>query len=358
MKTWIAILGWFFIWPVSVVAAEVRVALVIGNAAYQYSTKLDNPTNDAKDVAASLERLGFKVALAIDASENEIHRAMKSFDVSARGADVALFYYSGHGMQHNGRNYLFPIDVHLKGVADLEKLLDVREVAAIVRQASSFHVTVLDACRDNPLAESFKRSIGANYRGGTEKGLTSPERLSGGIVGYATQAGETADDGTGMRNSPYTKAFLSNIEKKVDVATVFGFITSEVLRDTNRRQRPEFTASMDKAYYLNGFPLAAPASKAENCDGAADHWKATESLKTAKLYEDHLARFPKCAFVELAKSRLAEIRKPVPQYDSRGFPTAEGEKALCDRARRDPNAIYFVHVPGGVHILPCDKYWQ
>ncbi len=242
--------------------AEKRTALVIGNAAYRNATALSNPRNDADDVASALNRAGFETIVGFDLDKAGMDGAAIRFARAARDADVAVFYYSGHAMQYAGINYLIPVDARLTDEADLRLMLRVDDVVADLQQAKNLRILVLDSCRDNPLAEDLKRSIGLSRGAGIRRGLARIDTPQGMIVAYATQAGRTADDGKG-RNSPYTAAFLKNIGTTEEIGTVFRRISSDVYEATGRAQLPELSLSLIGEFYLNGQPSAFPASSPE-----------------------------------------------------------------------------------------------
>ena len=239
--------------------AEKRVALVIGNSAYQHSSRLPNPRNDAEDVAAALRRIGFETILGLDLDKAKMEDATIRFNRAARGADVAIFYYSGHAMQHGGVNYLMPIDAKLTDEADLRRLARVDDIVADLQQAKNLRILVLDSCRDNPLAEDLKRSIGATRSATIARGIAKMDSPLGMIVAYATQAGRTADDGKG-RNSPYTTAFLKHIEAQEEIGTVFRRVSADVYAATSQAQLPELSLSVIGEFYLRGRPQSAAAS--------------------------------------------------------------------------------------------------
>jgi uncharacterized caspase-like protein len=132
--------------------AETRVALVIGNGAYQNAPQLPNPANDANDVAAALRRDGFDTILATNLTRDGMEEAAIRFSRAARDADVAMFYYSGHAIQFAGINYLAPVDIQLQDEADLRRMIRVDEIVLDLQQAKNLRILVLDSCRDNPLA--------------------------------------------------------------------------------------------------------------------------------------------------------------------------------------------------------------
>ena len=256
--------------------AEKRVALVVGNGAYSNAPRLPNPRNDAEDVAAALKRSGFETIVGIDLDRNQMNDIAIRFARAARTADVALFYYSGHAMQFAGVNYLMPIDTKLADEADLRTMTRIDEIVADLQQAKNLRILVLDSCRDNPLAENLKRSMGRTRAASVSRGLAKIDSPQGMIVAYATQAGKTAEDGTG-RNSPYTSAFLKHIETTAEVGTVFRRISEDVYAATKREQLPELSLSLIGEFYLNGRAAAADSAKgAENLAALQARLKAIE----------------------------------------------------------------------------------
>ena len=199
---------------------------------------MPNPKNDAEDVAAALKRAGFETVIGIDLDKSGMDQAAIRFARAAREADTAVFYYSGHAMQFGGVNYLMPVDARLTDEADLRLMARVDDILADVQQAKNLRILVLDSCRDNPLAEELKRSIGRTRAAGIGRGLAKIDSPQGMIVAYATQAGRTADDGSG-RNSPYTRAFLNHIDAQEEIGTIFRRISADVFADTQRTQLPE-----------------------------------------------------------------------------------------------------------------------
>jgi hypothetical protein len=291
--------------------ADTRVALVIGNGAYQNAPRLPNPPNDATDVAAALKRSGFETILATDLDKARMDEATIRFARAARAADVAIFYYSGHALQFAGVNYLAPIDAKLTDEADLRRMVRVDDVAQDLQQAKNLRILVLDSCRDNPLAEQLKRSIGATRAMSLQRGLAKIDSPEGMIVAYATQAGRTAEDGD-SHNSPYTTAFLRNIEAKDEIGTIFRRISAEVYQTTRQTQLPELSLSLIGEFYLNGKMQITvnppPQAPADPCVNANDHWKSAEAIGTIEAYQDHITRFPTCAFSGLAKARIESLK--------------------------------------------------
>jgi hypothetical protein len=311
--------------------AETRVALVIGNGAYLNVPRLPNPSNDAADVAAALRRSGFDAILAVNLDRAAMDEATIKFAKAARTADVAMFYYSGHALQFGGVNYLAPVDADLQDEADLRRMTRVDEIVSDLRQAKNLRILVLDSCRDNPLADQLKRSIGSTRAMPLQRGLAKIDSPQGMIVAYATQAGRTAEDGSG-RNSPYTSSFLSHIEEQEEIGAIFRRISSDVYEKTKHEQLPELSLSLIGEFYFRGhLELNVPVTPSiDPCGGAAEtHWKSAEAIGTIGAFEDHLARFGNCYYAGLAKARIDELKnKKDGIAPSAQFPPAPAPQAL------------------------------
>jgi carboxyl-terminal processing protease len=294
----------------SAALAERRVALIIGNGAYKNATHLPNPTNDARDVAAALGRIGFDTILGLDLDRAGMDDYAVRFARAAREADVALFYYSGHAMQFAGVNYLMPVDARLTDEADLRRLAKIDDIVADLQQAKNLRILILDSCRDNPLAEELKRSIGRTRAAGMSRGLAKFDSPQGMIVAYSTQAGRTADDGTG-RNSPYTAAFLKHIEVQEEIGTVFRRVSADVYEATQRTQLPELSLSLIGEFYLKGraaaaggAPLAQPAPVES---AAAQAWAASKDTTSVAVLDAFIRQHGDSIYGPLARARRDEL---------------------------------------------------
>jgi hypothetical protein len=231
------------------------------------------------------------------------------FARAARNADVAMFYYSGHAMQFAGVNYLFPVDAQLRDEADLRRMVRVDDVVADLQQAKNLRILVLDSCRNNPLAEELKRSVGTTRAVLLQRGLAKIDSPHGMIVSYATQAGRTADDGTG-RNSPYTTAFLKHIEAREEIGTIFRRISSDVYETTNRQQLPELSLSITGEFYLRGKVEIAVGPNAPG-DAARADFEAAERVDTVAGWHAFLAKHPDGFHSMLARERLRKAEPKV-----------------------------------------------
>ena len=233
-------------------AADKRVALVIGNSAYENVPRLTNPSNDAADVATKLKALGFEVVEGIDLGKRDMEKRIRAFAEALSGADVGLFYYAGHGLQVDQRNFLAPIDAQLKSESDLDfeaVQLDL-VLKNMVRNAAT-SLVFLDACRDNPLAANLAQ-VGRSLDVG--RGLARIETPASMMIVYATEPGKVALDGTG-RNSPFTGALLRHIDTEgASISDVMIAVRNDVLSETSGKQRPFESASLTGQFFFKPKP--------------------------------------------------------------------------------------------------------
>lgn len=228
----------------AVVKTQKRVALVIGNSAYKDSP-LPNPVNDASDIAATLRTLGFNVTLVKDATKRQLENALTAFSRNAANADVAMFYYAGHGIQTKGINYLIPVDANPGSEADVPyECTDANRVLSnLEASGSKLNIIALDACRNNPFGRSW-------HRGGGSRGLSMMDAPVGSLIAFATSPGDVAADGAG-RNSPYTSALLSELRiPGQSLETIFNHVARKVFESTDRQQRPWYLSSIYQGQFI------------------------------------------------------------------------------------------------------------
>jgi tetratricopeptide (TPR) repeat protein len=224
--------------PATAASLSRRVALVIGNSNYRYAGKLTNPTNDEADMAQALRKLGFEVVAGANLDRHGMDDAIREFGRKLEGADLALFFYAGHGLQVGGKNYLVPVDAKLERTGDLAlDAVDISSVMAQMESAKRVNLVFLDACRDNPLARTLASSFAT--RGLTVgSGLASVQSAIGTMIVYATQPDNVALDGDG-RNSPFTSALLKHIgTPNVEIGTMVRRVRADVVAATHERQVP------------------------------------------------------------------------------------------------------------------------
>jgi hypothetical protein len=234
---------------VSIRAEGPRIALIIGNSAYIGNLNwLPNPVNDAEDIAAALRRLGFDVEVVKNADQRAMKRAIARFGERLRAAGksaTGLFFYAGHGIQSRGINYLVPVGAAITAEADV----DLESVAAdtillqMEEAGSATNVVILDACRNMPLARSFRSA---------SRGLAPMDAPNGSFIAYSTAPGSTAADGAG-RNSPFATALLSNIMRQGEpIEAIFRDVRRTVIDATGGSQRPWDASSLVEPFYFAG----------------------------------------------------------------------------------------------------------
>jgi uncharacterized caspase-like protein len=298
-------------------SAEKRVALVIGNGAYQKVSKLLNPTNDAKAIAGMLQAAIFdEVALHENLGIRELRQAIKDFSDLARDADSAVVYYSGHGIEVNGVNYIIPIDAVLDRDIDVPyEAYSLENLVQVLEPARRLRLVMLDACRDNPFTRTMKRTVGSRAVG---RGLAPVEPTSvNTLIGFAAKAGSIALDGEGA-NSPYAIALLNNLATPgLDLRIAFGRVRDEVLKVTRNRQEPFVYGSLGggnvsivDASAPSGPETMSPAlAPTTSIDRAAQAWAATKDTTSVAILEDFIKHFGSTVYGSMARARLAELNK-------------------------------------------------
>jgi uncharacterized caspase-like protein len=236
--------------------AEKRIALVVGNSAYQNITRLDNPRNDATLVAETLSGLGFALIggrAQVDLDKAALDTDIQNFGQQIQGADVALFYYAGHGVQVNGSNYLVPVGANPTREADVDfQMVDINLVLRQMQgSGTKLNIVILDACRNNPFGARGLRSA--------DGGLAQMRAPEGTLISYATQPGSVAQDGSDG-HSPYTKALATTIKQAgLDIFQTFNQVGLAVKRETGGSQQPWVSSSpIDGSFYFVAPAAAGP----------------------------------------------------------------------------------------------------
>ena len=294
-----------------------RVALVIGNSNYKAVGRLDNPKQDAEAVAAALRKVGFELIgdhAQLDLDKRGLEQTIREFGLRLQGGSVGFFYYSGHGLELGGRNFLVPVDGNPQRAADADfELVDVDLVLRQLRDANNqLNMIVLDACRNNPFG-------GRGVRGGS--GLAEiKDRPSGTIISYATAPGMVARDGAPGTNSPYTAALVAAIQTPgLGPLETFNRVAVDVETATQRDQQPwvsstairgQFVFVPDGSKVTIETPPAAPSAAASPTDRDALFWASVKDSRNPAQLQAYLDQFPQGTFAGLAKVMIDDLKKP------------------------------------------------
>lgn len=254
-------------------AAE-RVALVIGNSSYRFASQLPNPQKDAVDVGEAFRRLGFEVVQANDLNFDDLRRALREMDRKALGADMAVIYYAGHGIEVDKVNYMIPVDAQLENDRSISyEAVPLDLALQAVAGAAKLKLVIVDACRDNPFLTTMERTDASRSLG---RGLASVEPTAGTLVVYSAKEGTVALDGDSGTNSPFATALLSHIEQPgLEINFLFRKVRDDVLQATRQTQQP-FTYGSLPAEQIFFVPPDSPPPQSTN----------SEMLEVAKLKQE------------------------------------------------------------------------
>ncbi len=300
--------------------ADKRVALVVGNSEYESRLRLVNPRNDAQDVAEMLNSLGFEVILRVDTDKQGFLQGLAEFARAVTGAEVALFFYAGHGIQYEGKNYLVPVGAQLRDEVSVRfELIPLDEIQRAMDRSNGVRVLVLDACRNNPLAADLARSMRTASRNvSIPRGLARVDQVRGTVVAYSTQADEVAEDGN-SRNSPFTSALLENLNQPgVEIGAMFRKVAARVYEVTQGKQVPELSISLLSDVYLN------------RNESDAQIWARVRAVNDPATVQDFLERFPNSFYATDARMRLDMLDREA-RAEKRERERAERERELRDR---------------------------
>ena len=327
-------------------SAERRVALVIGNSAYQNAPKLPNPVNDARAVAALLKNAGFDVVESrSDLGIANIRRAMRDFSNIARDADIGVVNYAGHGIEVDGTNYLIPVDAVLERDVDVDdETLSVDRVMKTLEAVKRLRLVILDACRDNPFMRSMKRTIASRSVG---RGLAKVEPItSDTLIAFAAKAGSTAMDGNG-KNSPFTAALIKYLATPgLDLRIAFGRVRDDVMKATSNQQEPFVYGSLGgDVVSLVPAPepkVSAPTSAAKDdiADTRRDYYEFLNNGATKDAWSDFLQLHPTGPYSNLARAQLAKLIEAEKKAadEAKAAERAAIEKAAAQRAADEKKA--------------------
>ncbi|MBR0863772.1 putative caspase-like protein [Bradyrhizobium diazoefficiens] len=305
-----------FVFSGNAAFADKRVAFVVGNAAYKNVPQLPNPAIDARSMARVLRNVGFDVVEGSNLSRDAMTAKLLEFGKKSEGADVALFFYAGHGIAVNGTNYLLPVDADLKSEMDV-KLGAAINVDLTLEQTmadAKVKLVFLDACRDNPFAAKI-RSARATRSVNVASGLAEMKSGEGTLIAFATGPGQTALDGEAGTNSPFTRALLANIAQPgIEIQQAMTRVRAQVNDETNKAQLPWGHTNLTGTVYLNPAAMAAPDAAASASVVAQagevelEFWRSIKDTNKVEEFNAYLTNYPNGTFKPLALARIAALQ--------------------------------------------------
>src|SRR5262245_46827581 len=286
--------------------ADRRVALMIGNGAYENTAKLPNPTRDASALAELFQAAGFDIVQSRrDLGNVEFKRALRELNLAAINADIAVVFLAGHGIEINGVNYLLPVDAKLKRDFDVEdEAITLDRILRAVEPAKKLRLVVLDACRDNPFVRTVQRTAAIRS---VVNGLGKMEpTMSDTLIAYAAKAGSYSEDGDGT-NSPFTAALLKHLmEPGLDIRLALGRVRDDVLKNTNNQQEPFVYGSLGgSSVALSPAPFPPPTPPSEDVRA---EYELNERIDTKTAWELFIQKHKAGYYVNLARERLKKLK--------------------------------------------------
>jgi hypothetical protein len=318
--------------PLSVAAqAADKVALVIGNSKYVNVDPLPNPANDARVVAKALRDVGFDVTDGFDLARDGMEQQIREFLRKAENAPVRLFYYAGHGLQVDDRNYLVPVNTKLERASDLSfEAIALDSILENLDATSRTNIIILDACRNNPFAKAFASRNGAGRAFAVQRGLAPSNPGGGTLIAFSTKPGSVALDGNGA-NSPFTEALARHLRTPgLEVRQMFTRVRADVIAATHGEQYPWDNSGLLSDVYLAGLgkdPGRAepPRVNVPPLQGADDiAWGAIKDFSVAAVFEDFAKRYPGSPHAREAQARADELKKQEQKTNLAMLPTAAG----------------------------------
>jgi len=322
-----------------------RTALVIGNAAYA-SKPLRNSVNDARAMSRTLRELGFSVELLEDASQKAMKKAIDRFGEQLRGGGTGLFYFSGHGIQVSGRNYLIPVQYTITSEDDVEyESVDAGRVLAKMKSArNGMNIVILDACRNNPFPSSFRSA---------SQGLATINAPSGTFISYATAPGSVASDGSG-NTGLYTGELIRHMKSPgLKLEEVFKKVRTDVQKKSSDKQVPWDASSLTGDFYFvpptvaldSGPEVAETASVTDSASkpkvsAAPRKFRADEEmwelLKKSNDPEDFkyfLEEFPESPLNSVARLKLRKLKKAQKKLAAKQKPASSSQYGIISQSK-------------------------
>jgi|SRR5579872_1858187 len=323
-----------------------RTALVIGNDAYP-NNPLHNALNDARSMKAALEDAGFVVQMSLNATLQQIETEVDEFTGGVHPGDIALFFYSGHGLQINDENYLVPTDFQARTAIDAKyKAYPAQRVQENLEAAGAgMQILILDACRNNPFR---------TWRG-TSTGLAAMQAGRGTYIAFATSPGKTADDNPNGKNGLFTGELISVLrESGLSIDQVFNSVRERVSSKSQGRQLPWSTSSVTGEFYFMERVEASGTSPGPHRDLAGEKelafWNSIKDEDDAALLEEYLRRYPEGEFANIAKARINRLKAPVRSTPA----SAPSREHLPGERKVNPkDGLTYVWIPSATYQMGC-----
>ncbi len=302
--------------PISAMAQN-RVALLVGNANYDNpELSLRNPGNDVTALGASLQELGFDVFTAVDQDRLGVEQALEGFKIAAKNADMAVFFFAGHGVQVNGENHLIT-----RGFDQLDENSLQQSSITMSQITEAFNaakpeigIVILDACRNNPFVDS----------GQVVQGLARSRGGAGLLIAYATDPGNVAYDGTGD-NSIFTKAIINHIATDgVEARIMFGRVRQQVILESRGQQIPWVEEAVLGEHYFAARAGVVVANSTYSAE--LQQWRLISAQTDIPAFEGYLTDFPDGVFAQFARDRITMIR----QARAAGAPSGQSSLEILE----------------------------
>src|SRR6516164_8709381 len=314
--------------------AERRVALIIGNSAYQNAPILPNPERDARGIADMFQKAGYEiVTTAFNVGSLDFKSTIRKFEDAVTDADIAVIYYAGYGLNIHGTNYLIPIDAKLTSDRDAnDETITLEQLVESVHSAKRLRVIIIDACRDNPFARIMKTERMASFSG---LAAVEPNSIDT-LIAYAAKSGTTAQDGGGD-HSPFAAALITNLfVPGLDIRLAFGRVRDEVLKKTGLMQEPFVYGSLGGG---NIALVSAPSQPVVSNDlaGERSDYALVEKIGTKGAWQVFLNQHPSGFYADLARQQIAIVQDQSDRLDRSAKAQADREaeaKRQADEAAR------------------------
>jgi len=312
-----------------------RTALIFGNSRYEIAP-LKNPVNDATDMAAALRASGFSVTIKLDATLREMEDAIYDFGKKLRRGGVGLFYFAGHGVRVKGSNYLIPIGARIESEGDVKySSVDAGLILAKMEDAQNeLNIVILDACRNNPFARSFRSA---------QNGLARMDAPTGSLIAYATAPGQMAADGEG-RNGVYTKYLLRYIkEPGHTIEQVFKSVRIAVLKETGRKQTPWESSSLTGNFYFNTLKTQKPSAQVPQTKPTSKQASIQPPVNPIAKEKVRPSDYTQISY----DKKYRELRMGTGGVTGVYYPTGGAIGRLVNKGIRKHNLYFGVHSTGG-----------